>query len=256
MLNVESGPDYIYYRIQRAGGNIVYVKVVDIDTIPEDARTHGRSAIQALRQLPVWDASWTTLVIGKNEQGTWCEIDPMDPHTLRGEDLLEHIPVIDFSSFTTVSEQSFRTSEVSFDGRAAYLKIARFPFEMDWLTQEIRAYHMLSQSTLVPTLLGYVSESRDQNRIIGVLLEKVDGRHARPDDLEVCKQALSKLHDHLIHGDTCRYNIIVTSEGVKFIDLEDSILMGTSRWNTDLRDKEYQDLAGRLADESGRGRPW
>lgn len=75
MLNVECGQADIRYRIQRGSRNnkrIVYVTVTNADTIPEDDRTYGPSAIPQLRKLEEWSGSWTTLLVHKDdEKGIW-----------------------------------------------------------------------------------------------------------------------------------------------------------------------------------------
>lgn len=259
MLNVECGQADILYRIQRVSGNnkrIVYVTVSDADIIPEDDRTYGPSAIAQLRKLKEWSGSWTTLHVHKDdEKGICCETDISRPHTVSQENLLDKYPIYDILSLSVTREVKSRVSEVSHSGQVSFLKIARFPREIRWVIQEMQAYHALAGSSLAPELIGYVSES-SPDRIIGFLVEGVDGRTAELDDLEQCRLALDQLHYHLIHGDLCKYNIFITSKGPKFIDFEDSVLDGTENWSVSLRDEEKQILAVKLADTSGAGCPW
>jgi hypothetical protein len=227
-----------------------------VEIIPEHDRSHGPSALQVLSEIPGWNESWTTLVIYK-EKGRICsKTDISYPHTVPKESLLPDYPIVDVSSLNAITRPSFRTSEVSYNDKESYLKIARFPFELKWISQEIKAYHALRKSSLVPGLLGYACESQDHNRVIGFLVEKVNGHHAELEDLQACIEALEKLHGFLIHGDICKYNIIVSSEGPKFIDLEDSVLVDAEKWSIELKDKERQSIARKLADDSGAGRPW
>lgn len=259
MLNVESGQADIFYRIQRVSGDnkrIVYVTVTDPDAIPEDDRTYGPSAIAQLRKLKEWNASWKTLLVHKDtEKGIWCEMDVSLPHAVPQQHLLDGYPSHDISSLSVTREVKSRVSEVSHGGRVSFVKIARFPRELPWVIQEIQAYHALAGSPLAPKLIGYVSESTP-DRVVGFLVEGVDGRTAELDDLEPCRRALDQLHCHLIHGDLCKYNVFITATGPKFIDFEDSVLVGTERWSVKARDKEKQILAVRLADTSGLGCPW
>ncbi|RKU49319.1 hypothetical protein DL546_009839 [Coniochaeta pulveracea] len=259
VLNVECGQDDILYRIQKACGDkkrVVYVTVTNADAIPEDDRTYGPSAIAQLRKLKEWNDSWTTLLVHKNDdKGIWCQKDISRPDTVPQETLRKAYPIHDIFSLSVTREVKSRVSEVFYDGQIAFLKIARFSHEIPWVIQELRAYHALAESTLAPKLIAYVSEP-SPDRVIGFLVQRIDGRNAELNDLEPCRQALDQLHCHLIHGDPCKYNIFITPEGPKFIDFEDSILIGTERWNTTLRDEEKQVLATKLADTSGAGRPW
>lgn len=255
MLNVESGPNDIRYRIKR-DNRIIYVRVLSPDIIPEDRRTYGPSAIDELSKLEEWnDDSWNTLQVDQDEKGIKCDKDVARPHFVPAHQLLHH-PIYDISTLTVIRESKYRTSEVSHNGQAAFLKIARFPHELKWIIQEIQAYHALAGSSLVSKLLGYISESSSTDRVIGFLVEKVNGRHADLEDLEVCRAAPDPLHISLIHGDLCKYNVIITDKGPKFIDLEDSVLVGADSWSDELRQKEKQGLATKLSDTSGLGRPW
>ncbi|CAH0044852.1 unnamed protein product [Clonostachys solani] len=214
LLNVESGPNDIRYRIKRVN-RIIYVPVLNPDIIPEDRRTYGPSAIDELSKLEEWnDDSWNTLQVDQDENGVKCYKDVAHPHSVPVHYLLR---------------------------RSIY---------------DISTLRVIPGSSLVPKLLGYVSESSSAARIIGFLVEKVNGRHADLEDLEVSEAALDRLHISLVHGDLCKYNIIITDKGPKFIDLEDSVLVGADSWSDELRQKEKQGLATKLSNTSGLGRPW
>lgn len=96
---------------------------------------------------------------------------------------------------------------------AIIAKIARFEWEIPRTEQETRAYQLLEGSGLAPRFLGHIHEN---GRIMGLLLEKIEGRLASFQDLSICKTALEKLHElGLVHEDVNRYNFLVTEEGVK-----------------------------------------
>ncbi|KAK7211041.1 hypothetical protein V2G26_018219 [Clonostachys chloroleuca] len=255
MLAVESASDYILYRIKR-NNQIIYVNILNPDIIPADSRTYGPTAIAALSKLDEWkDISWVTLHVHLDERGLWCEKDISPPHSVPKDILLEHHPIHDISTLRVLRQTKYRTSEVLYNGTASFLKIARFPHEIQWVIREIQAYHTLAGSPLVPKLLAYVSESSSLERVIGFLVEKIEGRYPTTEDLELCQQSLRQLHSFLIHGDLCKYNILITQEGLKFIDLEDSVLIGNEAWSSEGVEKEMQGLLSSLADESGCGRP-
>ncbi len=254
VLAVLADSNDILYRIQRSDKRIVYVTVLDPEIIPKDKRTYGPSAIEELSKLEVWNDSWDTLTVNSDHGKIVCQKDTTEPQAAPKESLLEHLPRCDLSSLPILGELKSRTFGVTYNQECAILKIVRFPFELPCLLQEMCIYHALLDFPLVPKLLGYVFESHCPDRVTGVLLEKLDGRWAQPEDLEECNDALQKLHQKILHGDLNKYNIIITSKGPKFIDLENSTLSGPD--NVEARCQERQALATKLADTSGEGCPW
>ncbi|KAI1765526.1 alpha-galactosidase A [Hypoxylon sp. FL1150] len=126
-------------------------------------------------------------------------------------------------------------------------KIARFEWEIPRIEQETRAYQLLEGSGIAPRFLAHVHEN---GRIIGFLLEKIEGSCASIQDLSACETALAKLHQlGLLHGDVNRYNFLVTRKGVKIIDFE-HLRENASYESTR---KEMDSLRAELVNESGRG---
>lgn len=106
---------------------------------------------------------------------------------------------------------------------------------------------MLEGSGLAPRFLGHIHEN---GRIIGFLLEKMEGRFASFQDLRTCETALGKLHElGFKHGDVNRYNFLITEDGVKLLDFE-CLLENAS---PESMRKELESLRAELVDESGRG---
>ncbi|KAI0101639.1 alpha-galactosidase A [Nemania sp. FL0031] len=126
-------------------------------------------------------------------------------------------------------------------------KIARFEWELPRIEQETRAYQLLEGSGLAPRFLGHVHE---HGRIMGFLLEKIEGRSASIQDLSACEATLRKLHKlGLLHGDVNRYNFLITEEGVKLLDFEHL----QENASPESMSEELQSLPAQLAEESGRG---
>ncbi|KAI1502184.1 alpha-galactosidase A [Biscogniauxia marginata] len=114
-------------------------------------------------------------------------------------------------------------------------KTARFEWELPHIEQETRAYQLLEGSRLAPRFLAHVHEN---GRIVGVLLEKIEGR-------------CGKLHNlGLVHGDVNRYNFFVAEGGMKLLDFE-RLWRNASPKSLS---KELENLHAELVDESGRGR--
>lgn len=255
MLSIESSGETVSYRIQRVDRGVVYVTVIGSGFLAEHDRNHGPTAVAKLSSLAEWEDCWTTLHVYMKPGAIQCEKDRSPPPTVPKEVLRDRYPLYDIASLSLIQEYNSRTSEVSGDGRKYFLKIARFPREIEWVTREIQAYHQLAACSLVPRFVGYVFETC-QERVIGFLIEKAEGRFPELSDYEEVRQALDQLHRYLIHGDLVKYNIIMTHQKPIFIDLEASVLVGTKDWSRRARDLEKQSLRDKLADKSGAGRPW
>lgn len=126
-------------------------------------------------------------------------------------------------------------------------KIARFEWEIPRIEQETRAYQLLDGQGLAPRFLAHIHED---GRLIGFVLENVQGRPASLQDLGVCKAALKNVHAlGLLHGDANKYNFIITDNGVKMIDFENSC----EQASIESMATEMQNLHAELLDDSGRG---
>ncbi|KAF2758788.1 alpha-galactosidase A [Pseudovirgaria hyperparasitica] len=129
-------------------------------------------------------------------------------------------------------------------------KIARFEWELPRIEQETRAYQLLQGTGLAPRFLGHVHEN---GRIMGFLVEKLQGRPAALADLGICEAALAKFHElGFVHGDVNRYNFLVSEEGeegVKLLDFEYFV----EHASPESMRKEFENLRAELVNESGRG---
>ncbi|KAJ8123737.1 hypothetical protein ONZ43_g381 [Nemania bipapillata] len=126
-------------------------------------------------------------------------------------------------------------------------KIASFEWELPRIEQETRAYQLLEGSGLAPRFLAHIHEN---GRIMGFLLEKLEGRSASIQDLSGCEAALRKFYElGFVHGDVNRYNFLVTEDGVKLLDFE----CFQENASPEAMSKELESLSAQLVDESGRG---
>ncbi|OAF60113.1 hypothetical protein VC83_03027 [Pseudogymnoascus destructans] len=90
------------------------------------------------------------------------------------------------------------TGDEAGDQKPMIAKMARFPWEIQYIEAETRIYQLLQPLGITPTFLGHIHEA---GRVIGFLLEKVEGRSANIGDLEICKAALQHLQDQrILHG--------------------------------------------------------
>jgi hypothetical protein len=171
----------------------------------------------------------------------------------------------------------YRTEEMS--NSAEHHKIAQDPpnqspkkSEIEILSQEVddqeglyrirvrhRAYSIISrhqhqhpsEPPIAPNFLGHLTEN---GRVMGLLLEKVNGRFASPDDRSKCEEAIRRLHGMgLIHGDINRYNFLIKSSStgnVRMVDFEH-----VEDFDEETAREELEVLPFELAEMSGRAGP-
>ncbi|KAH6613889.1 alpha-galactosidase A precursor [Boeremia exigua] len=128
------------------------------------------------------------------------------------------------------------------------VKFARFHYEIAQLEHETTAYKWINGHNIGPEFLGHVTE---HGRVIGFAMSKIEeARHATPADLDICRQALRRLHTLGIkHGDTNKHNFLIHPQGVTMIDLDFAEQNATeAELNEELFGLEQQ-----LADTSGKG---
>ncbi|KAK0111010.1 hypothetical protein ONS95_001390 [Cadophora gregata] len=126
-------------------------------------------------------------------------------------------------------------------------KFARFHWEIEYYVAETRAYSWIEGHQIGPEFLGYVTEA---GRVIGFLLEYIEGRHATISDLPACKTIVGQLHDlGILHGDLNKHNFLISEKGVVMIDFE------TAKKSEDIQvmEKELVGLEDQLLDETGNG---
>jgi serine/threonine protein kinase len=235
------------YRL-RIGNQVKYL-IISPKTFDRDALSFP---IQSLPRLP-YNEEWTVARISRDETsgdlktsisnrtlaGVRCQW-----HHTRVDCLeLEKTKQLTAMAFEAVSHSILPTTLPS----SLIAKIARFEWEVPRIERETRAYQLLDGSGLAPRFLGHI---RENGRIMGFLIEKINGRSASFQDLSICETAVGKLHElGLIHGDVNRYNFLVTEEGVKLLDFE--CLQENASTNS-MR-KELENVRAELVDESGRG---
>ncbi|KAM4066609.1 hypothetical protein HRG_012119 [Hirsutella rhossiliensis] len=264
ILAIYSAEDDCLYRILREddvhGKRAVYVLLEYPDLIPKDSRTYGPTAIRELSKLTEWYGEWKTLTISIDESGLRRQPDAFKPHALSQEYVYDGYGLFDIFKLKDLEGVKTRTWRFREQEKPCYLKMARFDFEIEALEREAKAYQTLTYygSTLAPKLLGYAYEET-HDRVIGLIIEEVIGRHPTIADLAICREGLRQLHGFgIIHGDVNMYNIFITKDGAKFIDFEESCIGTADQEEAWVRraNKEMQSLEEKLLDKSGEGRPW
>lgn len=252
VLNLLADPeiDDAVYKILReyedGRARIVYVLLNAPGVIPREdfGQMFGPSVITHLSKLKEWDEDWMTMAILPRNSRPEVKIDPFPPHRLPRDLVHDEYFSVNFLELQEIVMVKDRTGTCYYGGQLCYVKMANFDFQMPALEREIRTYHHLAKngSILAPKILGYVYEETKE-RVVGILIEELIGRFPTMDDLAICDEALSGLHtEGIMHGDANQYNIIITEEGVRFIDFEASKIDDNSQVWKDLAQKEREGL--------------
>jgi predicted Ser/Thr protein kinase len=210
--------------------------------------------LYSLPSLP-YNEDWTVAHISRDETSGDLKTS-ISNRTLAGVSCQWHHTRVDFLELERTKRLTGMAFEavlhsipsIPFQSPATVIaKIANFEWEVPSIERETRAYQLLEGSGLSPRFLGHIHEN---GRIMGFFTEKIEGRSACLQDLNICETALAKLHKlGLLHGDVNRYNFLVTEEGVILLDFE-TLLENAS---PELMRKELESLRDELVDESGRG---
>ena len=258
MLSMEidtAGRGHSYFRIL-AGTLVKYIVIapnaLDADSLDDMPLNFSN----ILPPLPYNDPSWSFVQISRDHE-TGELRSSISQLQLKGVAHTWHPKLIDFMQLERVESLSPLTqrctwhpdSKNSHDSSVTTIaKMARFEWEIAYVERETRIYALLEGTGIAPRFLGHVHE---QNRVIGFLLERIDGRPAGIDDLEICKAALKRLHRlGIIHGDCNRYNFVVGNDGkTTLVDFEKST-HGASR---EAMEAEMASLENHLREETGRG---
>ncbi|KAL5347507.1 hypothetical protein ACLOAV_007819 [Pseudogymnoascus australis] len=126
-------------------------------------------------------------------------------------------------------------------------KFARFEWEIGYYIAETQAYSWIEGHGIGPEFLGYLTE---EGRVIGFLVEYVEGHHPSISDLPACEAIVKRLHGlGILHGDLNKHNFFISERGAILIDFE------TAKQSDDTEGmgREVEGLEGQLLDVSGTG---
>lgn len=240
------------YRL-RIGNSVKYI-IISPKTFDRDTLSFP---VQSLPSLP-WYDEWTVAHISRD--GTSGDLKfSLSNRELAGVKCqwhrtlvncleLEKINLLTAMTFEATISHSILPILAQSPVNTIIAKIARFEWEIPRIQNETRAYQLLEGSGLSPRFLGHIHEN---GRIIGFLLEKIEGRSASIQDLSICETNLKKLHElGLLHKDPNRYNFLVTKEGVKLLDFEHL----EENASPESMHQELESVRAELMENSGRGR--
>lgn len=248
ILSMEtSSRDNSYYRI-RAGDKVKYVNVA-----PGILDANGLlMPLRSLPPLPYSDNKWNVASVSRSGEDNTFET-VLESRPLRGVEQTWHPRMVDCLSLERVGRLMMNaTSECVLKDQPeprpiVIAKIARFEWEIPHIERETHTYRRLHQTDLAPQFLGHIHE---EGRVIGFLLEKIDGSFTSIEHLSQCEEVLSRPHrTGLLHGGVNRNNFVIGDGWVKLIDFDNS----QETQDKSMMTAEMLSLGSELRDESGRG---
>lgn len=211
-----------------------------------------------LPPLPYNQAAWNTARVFRNANSQKLEFE-LSTREMAGVSNIWHPTLVDFLHLQKIKSMGPNVQLCTLNpdsthdhlngaGQSVIAKMARFDWEVRYIAHENLAYQLLHGTDAGPRVLGQIHE---QGRVIGILLEKVQGRSAGIDDLPQCLAVLKRLHSmRILHGDCNRHNFIIRPEG-------EATVIDFSEFNENATDEELvaeeKSLAGKLEDTSGLG---
>jgi len=228
------------YRV-RIGDQIKYILVDpgtfhgDILSFPPDLNNH-------LPKLPFGD--WTRVRIFR--KSGHLVVEPSNA-MLKGVTTCWHHNLVDVRSLVIEERLNVRVNVVKYKSKSVIAKIARFEFEVPQAETETALYQAIDGYGIGPVFLGHLIE---HGRVIGFLIERIEGRHGDIDGLEACQSIVKRLHSlGIVHGDLNKYNFIVGPSRTTLIDFENARKNGSEEAMQD----EFARLTEQLTEETGRG---
>lgn len=239
------------YRI-KWGDRIVYLSI-PTDVFDEDTMCRPYLLIPQLPTFP--QGPWTRMHITRNAHNGSLDVVTTD-EPLPAIRSTWHPQYIDVLALEETKCYRSNVYEVVYHGESAIAKIAPFDWNIPRIENETWVYSIMDEyqrqhpheRQIFPRFLGHLTEN---DRVIGLLLEKVDGTYASIEDLSGCEAALRQFHKvDLIHGDVNRYNFLVEKESgrVKLVDFEYAEAYEESKARM-----EIDSLGSELCEQTGRG---
>lgn len=236
------------YRL-RIGDRIRYL-LIKTNVFDEDTMSIPSLLIPSLPVIP--DGSWTVMTISKPPSGRIETSLSTEP--LRRVEQLWHPVTTDVLLLPEIRKLKSDVYETVYQGKRTVAKIASFDWQIGGINHETFIYSLINQGEqakhYTPAFIAHIHE---EGRVMGLMMEFVQGRPANEDDLVRCREALEWLHRlGILHGDVNRHNFIVEESGtVRMIDF-----MHAKPWSEEAAAKELQDLQSQLQDTSARGAPF
>ncbi len=124
--------------------------------------------------------------------------------------------------------------------------MAILPESTKYYVHETEGYSRIVGKGIGPDFPGHFTENED--RVVGFVLGKIEGRYPSIDNLAECQKALSKLHDvGILHRAPHSHNIIIKEAGkAELIDFKQAELVEHDIDDEEDGNDEFQESRDRL----------
>ena len=236
-----------HFRFLVDGKNVKYVSIAP-GLFSVDDLIWNRMLLPHLPPFPAGDWNVGHIAQSKTTDApcfAWTRKDPLP--TIQN---CWHPTSVDHSELQfgqRVRSNVFVVTSPRFD-RPVVAKFACFLWEVHYFERECTAYEWLVGQDIGPRFLGLLTE---EGRAYGFLMDRIENaRHATPDDLHMCQEALSRLHGlNILHGDLNKHNFLIKDNQAILIDFE----YAERTTDQSALQEEMNRLPEVLADMSGNG---
>ncbi|KAJ0414688.1 alpha-galactosidase A precursor [Aspergillus carlsbadensis] len=192
--------DQSLFRLLVDGHSIKYITIEPGIYGAEDM-CFGPSLVSLLPDLP--PGNWNDGLVAKNPDDGQAHFAHARVTQFPAVQNTWHATTVDYLDLAIgrkLRTGIYEATSSLFGAESIIAKFARFPWEIGYLESETTAYQWINGHSFGPRFLGHLTEN---DRVIGFLLERITGaRHAGAEDVEVCQEALSRLHGLGVrHGD-------------------------------------------------------
>ncbi|TLD04569.1 hypothetical protein E2P81_ATG10614 [Venturia nashicola] len=251
---VDRGDGDSYLRLLHEGKSVKFVEIASGVYDPDDM-VFG-PAITALLEPILPRGTWNYGYVAKdNTTGLPCFTESSQKQ-YQGIEYTWHPTMVDHLDLVLDSKLKTGVYDATCSSFSVPLvtKFAVWEWEINFVDNECATYECIEGHDIGPKFLGHIVE---EGRVIGFLMERLkdevgDARHATPADLDICSQALAKLHGlGILHGDINKHNILITTGKATLIDF------ANARRGIDESEfeEEMKMLKAALCDDSNVGRP-
>ncbi|KAF3209745.1 hypothetical protein TWF106_005847 [Orbilia oligospora] len=171
-----------YYRMLDGRKYFRYI-TIDPGTLDEEDLTFPPALLQKLPAFLTGD--WNCGRIARAENGVPYFVETTK-QKLPSINYIWHEKSFDYFSLQIKQRFSAKVYLATIPhpkNRDVVAKFARFPWEIEYYALGTRWYERIKGHGIGPEFLGYLTED---GRVIGFLMEKLDGRHATIEDLPAC----------------------------------------------------------------------
>lgn len=221
-------------------------------SLPGIDRTFAPDILRTMPEFP--PGEWAEGHVAKNGNTEELFFSSMSTEKLPAVQTIWHQTVVDYLELQQVDRLRQSIHKVTHQSfcEPVIFKFAVFPWQIPYLEAETKVYSWIHGKGIGPQFLGHVTEG---GRVIGFLVEHIEGATATFEDLDACRTALGQLNSIGIkHGDINKHSFLVKDGKATIIDFESAVkVQSEAKGDEDQLRLEFEGLEASLQDQSHRG---